>query len=401
MRSQCVPGKPVRVHRRGISIVLVGVVLMALIGFVSLAIDIGRLRLASAELQMGADAAARAGAWSLPVSSQDVIDESFLAASLNKSIDSQGGGKRVETGIALDVLNDIQFGVWNPGTHVFTPINGSSSTNDPRRGANAVRVETRRLKARGNPVKLIFAPVLGVFSSDVEKYATAYITGGSDKDFGFVGINKVTSNGNKAHTTGGVASDGNIDLINGDVYGYARPGINGTLNQHNNSNVTGWAAPLDYKLAPLYPPIQSAPASALPIPGGNNPKLIGGADLAHQVWYKGKVPGKFTVSGFVRIYATSNIDLKAITVIWTNPATPSAARLEYYMTGNVTQVKGNGSHVTYCHVYAPQCDVSIGGTADFNGWAIGKTLTFVGTSSFNYDGTKIFIDGPYIIHLVQ
>src|SRR5690242_19000059 len=78
--------------RRGISLVLVGFALVVLVGFVSLAVDIGRLRLANAELQTAADAAARAGAFALPTradtpnTSQDVINEAVTASLANPII---------------------------------------------------------------------------------------------------------------------------------------------------------------------------------------------------------------------------------------------------------------------------------------------------------------------------
>jgi uncharacterized membrane protein len=49
----------------GFSIIMLVVMLAVLIGFVSLAVDMGRVRLARAELQTVADAAARSGAFSL------------------------------------------------------------------------------------------------------------------------------------------------------------------------------------------------------------------------------------------------------------------------------------------------------------------------------------------------
>jgi Flp pilus assembly protein TadG len=399
-----------RINRRGISIVLVGFLLVVLVGFVSLAVDIGRVRLARAQLQTAADAAARSGAWSLPVSSDDVKLEANAASLNNPCISTASGGAREDAGVLLDTDKDIHFGVWDNTKRTFTELfDNSGTTQDERRAANAVRVVATRYKSRNAPVKLLFAPVLGVFYSELDCTATAYITKGPDKDFGFVGLNGVSSNGNKAIINGGVATDGDFNLGNGDIVGYARPGITGKINQGPNSNITGWTANLDYKLAPLYPIIQSAPAGALTIPKGSKGKpatLIGGPDAAHPAIYTGTVPSSFTVSGYVRIYATADIDLKSINVTWTNPATidpvTTPSRLEYYMTGNkVKTVGGNGNTACYCHVYAPQCDVTLGGGGNFYGWAIGKTLSFTGNSSFNYDNSKIFNTNPYILHLVQ
>jgi Flp pilus assembly protein TadG len=267
------------------------------------------MRLASAELQTAADAAARAGARSLatladtPQTSLDVLHEAYNTALMNKAIDNpSSGGQRVDSGVALDINQDIQFGTWSPSAHTFTFSPATSNNPDPRRGANAIKVEARRLKSRGTPLKLIFAPVLGVMTSDVERDATAYITGGNGGNFGFIGLQSVISNGDKAHIFGGTASDGTINLRNGDVLstntvvGDARPGMpTGStvpqLLQKNNSQVDGWTANLDYQLTPLYPPIMVAPGNALAItPGASTYTFTGGSDAAHQVFYKGNVP---------------------------------------------------------------------------------------------------------------
>src|SRR5206468_3980081 len=126
---------------------------------------------------------------------------------------------------------DLEFGIWNPTNRTFTVLTDDGKTvNDERRKANAVHVTGRRITERNNPVPLIFAPVLGVFSSDIERQAIAYITGGPDK-FGFIGLNWVRGTGNTtyidsvlppstAHRTNGwVASNGDIDLGNSDIYG--------------------------------------------------------------------------------------------------------------------------------------------------------------------------------------
>src|SRR5205085_11719533 len=99
---------------------------------------------------------------------------------------------------------------------VFTTIvNDSNASNDDRRGADAVQVETWRTTTRGNALKLIFAPVLGIANANLYAKATAYVTKGTGQNFGFIGLTSVTSNGNKAKIYGGVASDGDINLING------------------------------------------------------------------------------------------------------------------------------------------------------------------------------------------
>ena len=104
----------------------------------------------------------------------------------------------------------------------------------------------------------------------------------------------------------------------------------------------------------------------------------GGADFAHQVAYwTVNVPKNILVNGYVRIWVSGQLDLKQTNVTWQNPTTPIAARLEYYMFGMTGgKIIANGNTQVWCHVYAPQYDVPLGGNGNFTGWAIGKTLTF-------------------------
>src|SRR5439155_26217065 len=98
-------------------------------------------------------------------------------------------------------------------------------------------------------------------------------------NFGFVGLDYVQSKGNGAQidghawpstardSGGSVASNGNIDLQNGDVYGDARAGMatsstTPAISQGPNSILTGWTATLDYTLS--YPVVDSMPASPTP-----------------------------------------------------------------------------------------------------------------------------------------
>lgn len=417
-------------RRRGMSIVLVAVTLIALLAFVSLAVDIGRMRLAKAQMQAAADSAAMAGARALATRAdtldtpQDVINEAILAAMSNKQIGTatpnQQGWGRTDSGMVIDGTKDVYFGNWNKTSRTFTAItNVSNTNNDDRRGANAVQVKTWRTTGRGNALKLIFAPVLGIQNANLYAEATAYITDGNGGNFGFIGLNSVKSNGNKATINGGVASDGKIDLGNGDVkstasvVGDARPGkvIPGvnpppSLDQGPNSVVDGWTANLDYNLAELYKPILAAPGGSIPIPANStNYTFTGGSDPLHRVNFTGVIPKNFTVIGYIRIYFTNpTIDLKHdLNVTWQQPVTKLADRLELFATGmGVTEIKGNANTDTYAHIYAPQADVEIGGGRDFYGWAIGKTLSFTGNSTFTYDDKQRILSGhQYKIHLVK
>lgn len=416
-----------RFRRRGLSVIYIVLIVILLAGIVSLAVDMGRVRLARSELQTAADAAARAGAQSLPVSSQDAIDRADEAALDNKVIDvdeTTAGhiGQRINTGVSLQDDEDVTFGVWNPNTLTFTPItDNNGTTRDDRRRANAVRVIARRTEARGNALPLIFGPVVGAFKSSLQRPATAYVTGGPH-NFAFIGIQGIASNGNKATVDsmvfghngqgGGVASDATIDLGNGDVYGDARPGKIGLgqLLLGPNATVTGWTANLDYSLAPLYPPATvPGNATAVTLPGNNKPWTLPPAGITPSNNPNAPVKLKLnanlskikslTVTGYVELYVTGNVDLKGNSVVNTgNPANPSKFTL--YVIGANTTVDVGGTPTQYMHLYAPQSAVTFTGTSDFFGWIVGKSITFKGTTNLHYDeslkGTT-----PYKILLVE
>src|SRR4029079_9883535 len=117
------------------------------------------------------------------------------------------------------------------------------------------------------PVVSTFDPKVNPTANDIETPAVAYIMGGPVKNAAVVVLQYVRSNGNTASVdsyispnynpdnprkNGSVVSNGDIDLGNADVLGDVRPGVDGEILQKNNSEITGWMAPLDTPV--IYPP---------------------------------------------------------------------------------------------------------------------------------------------------
>ena len=412
---------PARHRRRGVSAVLIVIVLLVLIFFVSLAVDFGRVWLAKAEMQTVADAAARAGALSLPESNQQVFDDASDAAMSNPVLDTQKSdvnhlGERTNPGVELEPDDDIVFGRWD-GTE-FTELEDLPNTpRDERRAANAVHAWGRRIEDRDNPLPLIFGPVLGIFHSNIERDAIAVITGGPSR-FGFVGIDEVTSNGNgatidsmhfgKLGDDGGVASDGNINLGNGDVYGDVRPGMpdNGLtpeITQGPNSEITGWTAPLDFKLkdrpefkakstpvtAVLFTPDPNAdlvlpPTNVTPSNDPDNPKL-------YVIKTELRLTGnrQIQIRGYVKLYVEGDVKIDGKHVVNNgSPQSPSQFEIYVNKAGSLVDVGGNSTQ--YVHIHAPLSDVKVhgGNNVQFYGWIVGKTLEFIGTSNLHYDDSR-------------
>jgi len=132
-------------------------ILTALAGFISFAVDFGHVRLAKAELQDAADAAARAAANKLDIS---------LTAARNEAVAVAGLNKCDGTPVVL-TSQDVEIGVWNAAARTFTVTNSNP---------NAIRVTARRTTARGNAIPLAFAAVIGRSSCDAAASSVALFT---------------------------------------------------------------------------------------------------------------------------------------------------------------------------------------------------------------------------------
>src|SRR5437773_4304814 len=85
--------------RRGLAIIYVGVLMLGAFGLVSLAIDLGRVRVGRVQLSTAADAAALAGVWKLPVpNAAGARQDAVTVGAQNSAIQGRGGA----TPIALD-----------------------------------------------------------------------------------------------------------------------------------------------------------------------------------------------------------------------------------------------------------------------------------------------------------
>jgi hypothetical protein len=279
--------------------------LVALIAFVSMAVDIGRVRLARTQLQTAADAAALAAARALQFlpqtdGIQQVQNLAIDTAEENVSIDQKNGiGARQDRDVTLVRDEDIEFGIWRvnalPGTQRFFPLENSGGLTDERREANAVRVWGRRCTTYETPdgqvitrntgIPLIFAPILpnGPLAGDVQQQGTVMLRGGR-RGYGFIGLDWVKFNGNTktdsynagsetypgvggANDLGSIASNGNITLVGGtEIHGDVHPGMDASIQPYplgSNVLVTGYMNPLEQ------PMTYAMPAFTLPQPPYN------------------------------------------------------------------------------------------------------------------------------------
>ncbi|MGE5611770.1 MAG: TadG family pilus assembly protein [Bacillota bacterium] len=257
-------GFSLRLHRRGFAAVYTVILLIALCGIVSLAVDMGRAQLAKTELQTAADAAVRAAAGGFDGgAAQARLDAAEVAAA------NRCNGRPV----LLEPAADVEFGTWDPETKTFTAVSGFEEDS-----ANAIRVTTRRIASRGTAIPLVFAPVVGVKSCDVQASAIAMMSTGGPASPAFGGIEGIelknnvvvaryrSSNGPPGEgnlwNKGSLGSNGEIDLNNNaTLKGSAILGPGGSLSLGQNATTTGGSQRLASALD--YPPVDAGSAVAV------------------------------------------------------------------------------------------------------------------------------------------
>lgn len=146
------------VRRSGMSLAYLIIGFTVFVGLVAFGVDVGYVQLVKTELRASVDAANLAGATGLPVSATEARKRAKDAAAANKV-----GGKPL---VLQD--SDIELGLWDQTTQSFTPL-----TEMDESSATAVRVTAHRTAARGDPVPLVFARMIGLNSTDLTISAAA------------------------------------------------------------------------------------------------------------------------------------------------------------------------------------------------------------------------------------
>ena len=410
-------------NRLGLSTIYVLVIFVVLVALVSLGVEVGRVHLVRMQLQTAADSAARAGASGIALSQDVAVDRAVSFAAENFA-DGQS--------VALDEGQDIEFGLWDPGSRT---LDSSVSFDE----ADAVRVTAYRTEDRDNATPLIFARLVGKDHANVSVQAIAKVSPGT-KRYGIVGLDFINFHGNHAHTdsynsdngpyggsnvleNGDIASNGNIDVQNGDVHGEAHPGVGQDITFSPNGFATDDTSDLDVPLN--YPPAQLGDAATV----NDNGLLVGAGSPYNQANKRFRLTGNgsFTLPagtvGDPNIYYFTELDVGGNTTltitgpvrIFVNgPITingnmdnvsdkPAYLEIKSVSSSPIT-ISGNGE--LFADIYAPQSPVTLngGGTGpgQIFGAVIGKSITMNGQGAdIHYDES---LDGPpqgIIITLVK
>lgn len=392
-------------RRRGVALLYVILFMLVLFGMVSFAVDVGRVRASKAQLSTAADAAAFAGADALPAGDTDAARSAAIAVA----------AANICNGANVSLQNgDVEFGLYRINSRRYTPAGAAEPGGHvvTLQECNAAKCTPIRTEARGNPIALTFARVIGRNNLDITASATAFVRGGP-RVGGIIGLDWVQMHGTSStdsyspepyipanrHENGTVMSNGSISM-NGttDIYGDARPGMDSYVAQVGNATVHGWTAPLDEPL--VFPPA-SVPAGT---PNAGQLKLNGSQTRtlsSGTYWFTSvKITGNATlnIQPNVKMYVTGNIDMTG--GITNNPG--SASAFEIYNVGG-GQVELGGGSLLKAHIYAPEADVRVHGTNDFGlqGWVVGKTLRIDGNSVISYDETMMPGGGPFRSVLIR
>lgn len=139
----------------GMSMVFVGLSLMALLSASMLAIDVGMLMTARNQAQNSADAGALGGATALFYDDYD---------------DRTATGPAVTTAISAATANQVM------GGNVSVVPEDVVFLNDPAGDPNQIQVTVYRTAQRGNPVSTLIAQYFGVATADILADATAELS---------------------------------------------------------------------------------------------------------------------------------------------------------------------------------------------------------------------------------
>ncbi len=160
-------------NQRGAVAVMVALTMMAMLGMVALALDVGHALVARNQLQNASDAAALAGARALGViyegMSGSLSGYTLTAGEVANIVNaaSVAGADNQAAGVTVTVnAADISVGIWTSSTRTFTP-----TTVLPR----AVRVTARRDGTANGPIGTFLAQVIGSTSVNVTAVATAQL----------------------------------------------------------------------------------------------------------------------------------------------------------------------------------------------------------------------------------
>ena len=373
--------------RRGAIALLAAVFLVVAAAFLAFSVDLGYLVVVESELQNAADAAALSAARALSGGREAAVAAAQVWAGRNTA-----AGRPVE----LVPEEDVEIGQWDVATASFTALPPGAPE-----AANAVRVTCRRTAARGNPLNLFFAPILGTRHGGVQASAVAAVEGarcGLIVGLDYVNVQNARIDSydsdlgpydpQTARQGGDVCSDRFI-LIGprGSVRGDARPGEGHRVNRPRN--VTGSTEPLSRLIS--WNPINTSEVAGINDNWRIEEKYLkdGRLQLKGQdvlVLHPGTYyfPEGIAVTGqaAIAVIGPTRIVMGGKSNVAGNGivnATAAPANLRIDVTDGSASFAGNAAF--HADLYGPTAALNVQGNAGFYGAAFGKSIAFSGAKA--------------------
>lgn len=169
-------------NQRGVSAILIAILMIIFLGFAALALDMGHIFVAQNELQNAADAGALAGARFLYNDDGTLVNVGANQIAYDAAVNNISENVPVEVNWSGGNTGDVERGHWSFTSGEFTPnastvavsLSGASEDDLDTNSnfINAVRVITRR---EATPISAIFARIFGFDSFQHTATAVAYI----------------------------------------------------------------------------------------------------------------------------------------------------------------------------------------------------------------------------------
>jgi hypothetical protein len=348
-----------------VAVLYIVVAMVAMFALASLGVDYARVQLVKTELRRMLDAAARAAA---PDTADDLNRIRFDAGSIARanSVDGQ------------------PFDPRRPGTTLTSTAIDWGGTGT----INAVQVDA------SYDVPLMFARVLGVTSTTVHASAVAkYVP--PQPPYGIVGLDSIDMQGSAdvdsykssggpysaatrgsnatLATNGSVTVSGSGNIRGSLVYGtsYTHGGSNGVVPPGTASKIS---TPLSY-------PPPALPGSYVSKgdydDGGKGTLTLGSGTYRFN---SVTIGGNLIIAGPVTLYVDGSFNLSGDVTVAGN----LAANLRIIALTSAAVNIGRNSSV-YADLYAPASSVSVGGTGDFYGRIIARTISLSGNGAIHQD----------------
>jgi hypothetical protein len=364
-----------RNSRRGVAIVYVIVALTAFAGFVSLAVDLGRVQLVKTQLQRVADSAAR-------YASQGAEAGNAVTWGVANA------NEQTVNGAAYSALNaDIVIGKWVSPT--FTA--GATPTN-------AVKMTVGCTAARGTAVPLMFGVMIGRSTCDVNASSVAIFA--DNPNGGFIGLSTFTSKNNTfigsynsskiknpSHSSAGfkgavgsngAITSGNNDTIQGDVLVGPSGSISGFV--YSGKKITqpgGITTPT----MPAWSP-------------GTNPGSIpssytvsGSTTLPHGTyWFTSlTITGALTFDGPSTVYVNGNVDLEGDLIAY-NSVPSNLAVFQYGASSTFGSTAGGANNTNIiADILAPTVAMTEKNNLYYYGRGFFASIDTKNNADFYYD----------------